>query len=208
MAHPAQQLAAAGFHLDLLPGGKIKVEPVQLLTREWVVFVRAHRSELIEALTAEASNDHRLTEAPAPNPEPPLVRPPPATPPPAADPDRATWPHGPAMNAAEVRRMVARLRTFEAQGMPLDEAEAEADRLMHLERTRSSPAPLSAVPPPATPPAPAKRTYALPDRELDRASQRHHFTCPVCIAAGKGYGLRCTVGMIMHLVAAGDMLMY
>ena len=154
MAHPAQQLAAAGFHLDLLPGGKIKVEPVQLLTREWVVFVRAHRSELIEALTAEASNDHRLTEAPAPNPEPPLVRPPPATPPPAADPDRATWP------------------------------------------------------PPATPPAPAKRTYALPDRELDRASQRHHFTCPHCIAAGKGYGLRCTVGMTMHLVAAGDMPMH
>ncbi len=208
MAHPAQQLAAAGFHLDLLPGGKIKVEPVQLLTREWVVFVRAHRSELIEALTAEASNDHRLTEAPAPNPEPPLVRPPPATPPPAADPDRATWPHGPAMNAAEVRRMAARLRTFEAQGMPLDEAEAEADRLMHLERTRSSPAPLSAVPPPATPPAPAKRIYQLPDRELDRASQRHHFTCPHCIAAGKGYGLRCTVGLTMYLVAAGDMPMH
>lgn len=58
MAHPAQQLAAAGFHLDLLPGGKIKVEPVKLLTREWVSFVRAHRSELIEALMAvEAAND-------------------------------------------------------------------------------------------------------------------------------------------------------
>lgn len=208
MAHPAQQLAAAGFHLDLLPGGKIKVEPVQLLTREWVVFVRAHRSELIEALTAEASNDHRLTEAPAPNPEPPLVRPPPATPPPAADPDRATWPHGPAMNRAEIDRMVQRLALFEAQGMPLGEAEAEADRLMRLERTRSSPAPLSAVPPPATPPAPAKRTYALPDRELDRAYLRHHWSCAHCIAAGQGRGHRCVPGLTMHLVAAGDMPMH
>lgn len=127
---------------------------------------------------------------------------------PKPDPDRATWPHGPAMNRAEIDRMAARLRTFEAQGMPLGAAEAEADRLMHMERTRSNAGTLSAVPPPATPPAPAKRTYALPDRELDRASQRHHFTCPVCIAAGKGYGLRCTVGMTMHLVAAGDMPMH
>lgn len=192
MAHPAQQLAAAGFSLDLLPGDKIKVEPVAALTPEWVRFIRTNKAELIGALMAvgaQAANDG----------PPPL---------PGADPDRFAWPHGPAMNAAEVRRMAARLRTFEAQGMPLDEAEAEADRLMRLERTRSSPAPLSAVPPPATPPAPAKRTYALPDRELDRASQRHHFTCPVCIAAGKGYGLRCTVGMTMHLVAAGDMPMH
>jgi hypothetical protein len=52
ITNPAQQLAAAGFHLDLLPGGKIKVEPVKLLTREWVRFVRAHRSELIESLMA------------------------------------------------------------------------------------------------------------------------------------------------------------
>lgn len=195
MTHPAQQLAAAGFRLDLLPGGKIKVEPVAALTPEWVGFVRAHRSELIKALMAmESANDG----------PPPLPTPPPL--PGAAD--RFAWPHGPAMNAAEVRRMAARLRTFEAQGMPLGEAEAEADRLMHLERTRSSPAPLSAVPPPATPPAPAKRTYALPDRELDRASQRHHWSCAQCCAAGKGYGLRCTVGMTMHLVAAGDMPMH
>ena len=191
MTHPAQQLAAAGFRLDLLPGGKIKVEPVKLLTREWVSFVRAHRSELIEALMAvgaQAANDG----------PPPL---------PGADPGRACWPHGPAMNAAEVRRMAARLRTFEGQGMPLGEAEAEADRLMHLERTRSSPAPLSAVPAPTTPPAPAKRIYALPDRELDHIYLRHHWTCPVCIAAGQGRGQRCAVGLTMHLVTAGDMPM-
>lgn len=26
------------------------------------------------------------------------------------------------------------------------------------------------------------------------AYHAHHFTCPVCIAAGKGYGLHCGVG--------------
>lgn len=30
--------------------------------------------------------------------------------------------------------------------------------------------------------------------ELDREYQRHHFACPTCIAAGRGYGLRCGVG--------------
>lgn len=30
--------------------------------------------------------------------------------------------------------------------------------------------------------------------ELDRAYQRHHWKCPTCIAAGKGYGLRCGAG--------------
>ncbi len=32
---------------------------------------------------------------------------------------------------------------------------------------------------------------------LDRAYQDHHFRCPVCIAAGKGYGERCGVGAIL-----------
>lgn len=33
-------------------------------------------------------------------------------------------------------------------------------------------------------------------RELATAYHRHHFSCPVCIAAGRGamYGLRCGVG--------------
>ena len=207
MTNPAKQLIEAGFVLEVIEGGGLGVTPRARLTPELRSFIRDNKPAIVASLI-EASNDHRLTEAPAPNPEPPLVRPPPATPPPAADPDRATWPHGPAMNAAEVRRMAARLRTFEAQGMPLDEAEAEADRLMRLERTRSSPAPLSAVPPPATPPAPAKRTYALPDRELDGAYLRHHWSCAHCIAAGQGRGHRCVPGLTMHLVAAGDMPMH
>ena len=31
-------------------------------------------------------------------------------------------------------------------------------------------------------------------RELDRAYQLHHFACATCIAAGRGYGLRCGTG--------------
>ena len=30
--------------------------------------------------------------------------------------------------------------------------------------------------------------------ELDRAYQAHHFKCPICKAAGLGYGLRCGAG--------------
>ena len=33
---------------------------------------------------------------------------------------------------------------------------------------------------------------------LDRASQAHHFKCPHCIAAGKGYGLRCGAGAALY----------
>ena len=196
------QLRQGGFTLSLVPGSadRLLIKPLSKVTSEVRELIGSNRAAIVASLTAEAAND-----GPPPAPAPAL---PPAPPAPAPDPDRACWPHSVAMNRAEIDRMVQRLALFEAQGLPLGEAEAEADRLMRLERTRSSPAPLSAVPPPATPPAPAKRTYALPDRELDRASQRHHFTCPVCIAAGKGYGLRCTVGMTMHLVAAGDMPMH
>lgn len=44
-----------------------------------------------------------------------------------------------------------------------------------------------AVPPP---PALTHAEWAT----LDRAYQSHHFGCPTCIAAGKGYGLRCGTG--------------
>ena len=133
------QLRQGGFSLSLVPGtaDRLLVKPAAKVTSEVRELVGSNRAAIVAALTAEASNDHRLTEAPAPNP-----------------------------------------------------------------------APLSAVPPPATPPAPAKRTYALPDRELDRASQRHHWSCPVCIAAGQGRGNRCVPGLTLHLVAAGDMPMH
>ncbi len=39
-------------------------------------------------------------------------------------------------------------------------------------------------------PAPEPATW----RELSAAYHGHHFTCPTCIAAGQGYGLRCGAG--------------
>lgn len=49
---------------------------------------------------------------------------------------------------------------------------------------------------PPLPPAPAlsRAEWAV----LDKAYQSHHFGCPVCIAAGKGYGLRCGTGAALH----------
>lgn len=46
-------------------------------------------------------------------------------------------------------------------------------------------------------PAPPPPAPALTHAEwvtLAKAYQAHHATCPVCIAAGKGYGLRCGTG--------------
>ncbi len=34
-------------------------------------------------------------------------------------------------------------------------------------------------------------------READRVYQLHHFNCPTCIAAGRGYGLRCGTGSVL-----------
>jgi len=56
-------------------------------------------------------------------------------------------------------------------------------------------------PAPAPPAKPCKLKFlewADAWRELDRAYQRHHFTCPACIAAGKGYGLRCGAGAALY----------
>ena len=35
---------------------------------------------------------------------------------------------------------------------------------------------------------------AIDWRSLDRAYQQHHINCATCIAAGRGYGLRCGAG--------------
>lgn len=34
-------------------------------------------------------------------------------------------------------------------------------------------------------------------READRVYQLHHVACPPCIAAGRGYGLRCGTGSVL-----------
>ena len=74
--------------------------------------------------------------------------------------------------------------------------------------TGKLPVPVGAVAKPAKPRKPPPPAAAQIDRELDRASQRHHWTCPACIAAGQGRGQRCAVGLSLHLVAAGDMPMH
>lgn len=55
---------------------------------------------------------------------------------------------------------------------------------------------------PEPPPAPAVETNVetasletIPSwKDLDRAYQAHHMTCPTCISAGRGRGLRCGTG--------------
>ncbi|WP_299146740.1 hypothetical protein [uncultured Comamonas sp.] len=47
---------------------------------------------------------------------------------------------------------------------------------------------LEALKPPPSP------TPAVDWRPLARAYHQHHFCCATCIAAGKGYGLRCGAG--------------
>ena len=70
-----------------------------------------------------------------------------------------------------------------------------------LESPASTPPP-DLVQPPA--PAPDKlRKQTFMDWQgtwlhLDRAYQAHHFKCPTCKAAGKGYGLRCGAGAALY----------
>lgn len=84
---------------------------------------------------------------------------------------------------------------------------AEAANDGHLTELPPAPNPEPpSVRTPAPPPAPARRTYALPDRELDWMYLRHHWSCPTCVAAGKRGGTRCAVGLTYNLVAAGQTL--
>ena len=55
--------------------------------------------------------------------------------------------------------------------------------------------------PPAIPAKPRKLTFIEWQQgwiEFDQAYQRHHFNCPVCIAAGLNYGLRCGTGAALY----------
>ena len=67
-----------------------------------------------------------------------------------------------------------------------------------LQADPASTQPPDLVQPPApAPDKPPKQTFienADTWRELDRAYQAHHFKCPICKAAGLGYGLRCGAG--------------
>lgn len=72
--------------------------------------------------------------------------------------------------------------------------------------TGKLPAPVGAVAKPAKPRKPSPPAAAQIDRELDRASQRHHWSCVHCIAAGQGRGQRCVPGLTLHLMADGGTL--
>jgi len=56
------------------------------------------------------------------------------------------------------------------------------------------------APAPAKPMTNADRFGAWVDswRPLAAAYHAHHFKCPICIAAGKGYGLRCGAGSVLY----------
>ncbi len=134
MTNPAQKIIQAGFALRVV-GDKIAVTPVGgiPISDKLRAYVKANRAAILASLTVPTVPCGASLTAEAANDGPP-----PATAP-ALDPDRACWPHSPAMNGAEVDLMVQRLALFEAEGMSVPEAEAEADRLMRMERTRSSP---------------------------------------------------------------------
>ena len=51
-----------------------------------------------------------------------------------ADPDRWCWPHSEAMNTVEIDTFTARLARFTDKGLPLADAEREADRLVIRDR--------------------------------------------------------------------------
>ena len=100
------------------------------------------------------------------------------------------------------------------QGNPLAGAMLSVLWLSELHRcpgftahTGKLPVPVGAVAKPAKPRKPSPPAAQI-DRELDRASQRHNWSCAHCIAAGQGRGNRCVPGLTLHLVAAGDMPMH
>lgn len=55
-----------------------------------------------------------------------------------ADPDRWCWPHGAAMNTAEIDTFTARLARFTDKGLTLDDAEALADKLVTRDRANDN----------------------------------------------------------------------
>lgn len=55
-----------------------------------------------------------------------------------ADPDRWCWPHGAAMNTAEIDIFTARLARFTDKGLTLDDAEALADKLVTRDRANDN----------------------------------------------------------------------
>jgi hypothetical protein len=61
-------------------------------------------------------------------------------------------------------------------------------------------------PPTAKPDPPAKLAYqewVATWQPLAEAYHLHHFNCPICISAGKGYGMRCGAGASLWVAYSG-----
>ena len=137
---------------------------------------------------------------------------------PTADPDRWCWPNSEAMNSSEINTFMVRVRQFREQGLSESEAEVMADAMLKRDREGDlCDSPINGLPGASTPqPAPTLKlrmdSQQPPDtptscnggskanpftiepgawRPLAQAYLAHHFGCPVCVAAGLGYGLRC-----------------
>lgn len=100
-------LRAAGLSLAVT-GRALKVTPASALTPDLRDLIRASKAELMCWLEVENNLE--------------------------ADPDRWCWPHSSAMNGDEIDHLAMRLVRFIDQGVPLNDAEALADRLVIRDR--------------------------------------------------------------------------
>ena len=130
---------------------------------------------------------------------------------PVLDPDRWCWPHSDAMNSGEIDTFTARVHQFMRQGLAESEAEVLTDKLVRRDRGdgvagKQRPT-VAAKPEPPTPKFLTNpNTHGKPwltEREAttSKAYHAHHFSCPICIAAGRGaaYGMRCGTGMALWI---------
>ena len=202
-----EKLTKAGFTFRA-NGQRLIVSPLELLTPAWAEVIRTHKAEILAGLNAANDGHVPTVDVPASAPRTPAPVPPEAPttasrPAPAlAVPPAPTVPAmpriWPPMNAAEVAQAAQRHARLVAGGLSEIEADHEVDRLLLADR-----AGLSTVLTP--PPAPArKKPQALHGSahhpawaRADRLWQAHHFGCPACIAAGKGYGERCPEGLTL-----------
>ena len=130
---------------------------------------------------------------------------------PTTDPDRWCWPHSEAMTSSEIDTFTARVHQFMRQRLAESEAEVLADKLVRRDwgdgvAGKQRPT-VAAKPEPPTPKLLTNpNTHGKPwltEREAttSKAYHAHHFSCPICIAAGRGaaYGMRCGTGAALWI---------
>ena len=108
-------LRAAGVNLKATPEGIIQARPVSNLTGEMAYLIRTNKPALLDYLYQQAAND-------------------PGDDLPGSGHDRYAWPNSEAMNSAEIETFAARLCLFAKRGIPMDWADALADKMMKRDR--------------------------------------------------------------------------